>query len=483
MKLFVILTVLQLVCSLQVLSQTRKSTGEASVSGSTRPATGLYYQLQQFPFVLVSDDYVGEPPYISDSLFDAASRGIRFRVNSSELQTTEPFVSLYEEQLVPWLMMQDMELRQVFIRGAASPEGSYQNNVRLSRERTNKLIAFISKKLGQSVSRRPVDAQSITEDYGRLVQLMGEAGDADYQRVRECWLSCQGDEACCKRKLMAMDRGRLWQRLTRQYFPALREARVILWFARKADAPRRHLVRVDTMVKRQPLLRYTEPTPNVPHLEQTLQYERRHLIALRTNLVHDLLYVPQFGWAPGGNIQLEYYPLRGHYTLNAGFTFTNHRRWDSHKFFQLRDLQLEVRRYFRGGGAFLGPYLGAYAHGTVYGIGFSKTKGWEGEGGGAGLSVGYTCRLNRKGNLRLELSASMGFFYTRYDPYVYGNTLTGEEDGLYYYDYHGNTSEFKKRNHRLTWLGPTNAGIHITYDIVYRKRKATLGGWQKGGGR
>ena len=224
-----------------------------------------------------------------------------------------------------------------------------------------------------------------------------------------------------------------------------------------------------------------ESVDSCQQAQDSLPCARRHLIALRTNLVHDFLYVPQFGWAPGGNLQLEYYPKSGHFTYNIGFTFISHRRWSQHKFFQIRDLQLEVRRYFKGGGRFIGPYLGAYAHGMVYGIGFSKTKGWEGEGGGAGLSGGYTCKLNRRGNLRLELSASVGFFYTRYDPYVYGNTLTGEEDGLYYYDYHGNTSDFKKRNHQFTWFGPTNLGIQITYDIIYRKRQPA--GGKKGGNR
>jgi hypothetical protein len=107
----------------------------------------------------------------------------------------------------------------------------------------------------------------------------------------------------------------------------------------------------------------------------------------------------------------------------------------------------------------------------VYGIGFSATKGWEGEGGGAGLTIGHTCKLNKKGSLRLELSLSAGAFVTVYDPYVWGNPINGTIDGLYYYDYHGSTSLFKERNHRFMWFGPTNAGIHLTYDIIYRKKK------------
>ena len=119
---------------------------------------------------------------------------------------------------------------------------------------------------------------------------------------------------------------------------------------------------------------------------------------------------------------------------------------------QIRDAQLELRRYFKGQGQFIGTYLSAYAEGMVYGIGFSETKGWEGEGGGAGLGLGHTFKLNKRGSL-----------------YVWGNGNV--IDGKYYYDYHGSISDFKRRNHQFLWFGPTNAGIHLTYDIIYRKKK------------
>ena len=450
------------------------------------PDERLYHQLADFPFVIVSDTYQATPPYISDSLFNAAARGIHFQVNRTELQPTDPFIRLYREQLLPWLKQQDMELRQVVVKGAASPEGSYQNNVRLSRERTRRLIDFLNTDLDSRADglSHTVSAASVTEDYARLAAIMREAGDTDARRVDSIWQSCRGDELRCKKLLKALDGGRLWRRMLREYFPRLRQARVLLWFTKKRLATANIVMMppdtTDFSLQLPEKLWLTVCTcPDT--IRTPLVHTRRHLVAVRTNLLHDLLYVPQFGWAPGGNIQLEYYPLRGHYTINAGYTHITHRHWNEHKFFQLRDLQIELRRYFRGGGTFLGSYLGLYAEGTKYGIGFSKTKGWEGEGGGGGLTAGYTCRLNRKGNLRLELSASLGFFYTHHDPYVYGNTLTGKEDGLYYYKYYGNTSDFRERNHRFTWLGPTNAGVHITYDIIYRKKKYVSGLRQEGG--
>ena len=88
-----------------------------------------YHQLEDFPFVLIADDPNDSLYEVSDSLFDAASRGIRFRVNSTELQPDDPFIRLYAEMLVPRLQSMSMELKQVFVRGAASPEGPYLNNV------------------------------------------------------------------------------------------------------------------------------------------------------------------------------------------------------------------------------------------------------------------------------------------------------------------------------------------------------------------
>ena len=434
-----------------------------------KPDTRLYKQLADYPFVFVSDSLVSTPPVISDSLFDMIARGVRFKVNRTELPTNDPFISLYNDSLVPWLKEHNLILREVFVKGAASPEGPYDNNLRLSRERTNRLIEFLSSNINQPIAHRPINSKFVTEDYAYLVKLMELAGDAEYQQVKRIWDSCNGDERLCKSRLMALNGGTTWKRLLQVYFPTLRQSRMVLWYMINPGympIPQcNSLLRAD-MLAVPGIAAYL---PLVSDSMSAKAYKRRHLIAIRTNLLHDFLYVPQFGFAPGGNIQLEYYPLSGHYTFNAGFTFTNHRHWETHKFMQIRDAQLELRRYFKGQGQFIGTYLSAYAEGMVYGIGFSETKGWEGEGGGAGLGLGHTFKLNKRGSLRMELSANFGFFLTRYDPYVWGNGNV--IDGKYYYDYHGSISDFKKRNHQFLWFGPTNAGIHLTYDIIYRKKK------------
>ena len=434
-----------------------------------------YRQDKDFPFIVITGQNETVTPQFSDTEFYTMSTGVVFQVNRSDIRPDDPFFSLYRDEILPRINLQHLQLRKVFIRGAASPEGSYANNRRLGQARSKALLDALRSQLRNQYIETDAEVSSVTEDYGYLCHLMRETQDADYATVQGIYDACQGNEARCKQQLMAVQGGRLWQRLLREYFPRLRTARLILWFS-EPDSEHAPLTEI-TPLEADSLtfieLPAPQPSPLVIPAQDTI---RRHMIAIRTNLLRDGFYMPQFGWAPGIDAQLEYYPLDGHYTYNAAFTWTNHRHWSSQEFFQMRDLQLELRRYFQGGGEFLGTYVGAYLEGTVYGIGLSKTKGWEGEGGGAGLSVGYVMPLNKRGNWRLEFMASFGGLITRYDPYVFGNPVTKEEDGDYYYNYLGSASAFKKRNHQFTWFGPTNVGIQITYDILYRKPQAVKKG-------
>lgn len=441
-----------------------------------KAADSLYVSDPDYPFILISSDTVNQPPLIADKDFYELSTGVVFEVNKSDIRKNDAFLQLYLNKILPSINSKHLQLRKVFIRGAASPDGPYANNQRLGRKRTEALLEMLQSSLLHQYIQADTELSSVTEDYGYLCVLMQKKADKDYALVRGIYDECKGDEQCCKQKLMAAQGGKLWKRLIKEYFPHLRSARLILWFS-LPDATHAPIVQFEPMkaipVVTDDILAITAPetlTVREVPVPEVAEQPRRHLLAVRTNLVHDLFYMPQFGWAFSPNIQFEYYPLDGHYTFNAGVTWGTHRHWDTQEFFQVRDIQLEVRRYARGGGQFTGFYLGAYANGGKYGIGLSPSKGWQGEGGGAGITAGYVTPLNKRGNLRLEFMVAAGAYLTLYDPYVYGNPITGTKDGDYYYDYLGSASDFKKRNHRFTWVGPTNVGIQLTYDILYRKK-------------
>lgn len=425
-----------------------------------------------YSFILVSSDTTSSAPVISDMDFYRLSASVLFQVNKTNIRQDDPFFQRYRQEILPMINDSHLQFRRVYIRGAASPEGPYANNRRLGRDRTEALLAELKRDLKHQYLESDIELVSITEDYLYLCILMEENQDPDAAFVRSLCQNANWDEPACKKKLMAARGGSLWKRLLKEYFPQLRVARVILWFT-EPDA------------QHSPMLAL-EPVPSMPArlaaactlVPQTFSYEdqsekqpRRHLIALRTNLVHDFFYMPNFGFAPSPNLQLEYYPLNGHWTYSLGVTWGTWRKWDQQKFWQVRDFQFEARRYFKGGGQFTGLYLGGYLHGDVYGIGLSGQKGWQGEGGGVGISLGYVLPLTKKGDLRMEFMLGVGAFVSIFDPYVYGNPLISDKDGFYYYDYLGSASEFKRRNHLFTWFGPTNLGIQLTYDIIYRKRK------------
>lgn len=234
---------------------------------------------------------------------------------------------------------------------------------------------------------------------------------------------------------------------------------------------------------------------------------RRELLSVKTNLLFDFAYMPggYNSFCPIPNVAIEYYPLHGHFTYGAMFDCP---WWQgditNHKYFQIRNYTLETRYYLKSGdindrplgsgAAFRGLYFSAYVHAGLYGIGWSDKKGfdypgamgghgWQGEGGGAGLGVGYVLPISKMGHWRLEFLAQVGYFRSKYDPYIYGCPVEQKNDGLYYYLWYRDADEFQERQYRLNWFGPTRIGIQLSYDLLYRKvkkRGASFKAWEGG---
>lgn len=362
------------------------------------------------------------------------------------------------------------EIDSLVVSTTSSPEGPFRFNIDLARAREKTFLDFFR-------SRYPSFPESkivTTEVHEAWLELAEEAGrdemlDSSYvAKIREI-VSSGLSEAEMNSRLEALP---ITRYLRYTIFPKLRRSELALYQSREEETiePETDPV-VEDAVEAEPEVE-AEPAPEHEMLPVTMVPAGKvHLVALRTNLAYDLFYMPRFGFAPMWDIQAEFYPLAGHWTYNVQFTSPYWHKWDDHKFFQIRDYRLEARRYFRGGASYTGFYTSAYAEATKFGIGLSDDDGWQGEGGGAGLQAGYVLPINHKGNLRLEFSAGLGAFIARMDPYVYGNPVTGTKDGFYYYDYTGSADKFKERNHRFTWLGPTSAGISLTYDVIYRKGK------------
>ena len=210
---------------------------------------------------------------------------------------------------------------------------------------------------------------------------------------------------------------------------------------------------------------------------------RREWLSIKTNLLFDVAWMPGYNrWCPIPNIGVEYYPQQGHFTYGASVDFPWWKHDESHKFFEIRNYQLESRYYLHSGdieqrqagkgAAYRGIFLQGYVHANLFEIGFNADKGWKGEGFGLGLGAGYVMPVSRKGHWRLEFALQVGWYTCRYDPFQYENLINPNyHDGLYYYQWTGAASDFKKSQHRFNWIGPTRIGITLSYDLLYRSRQ------------
>ena len=187
------------------------------------------------------------------------------------------------------------------------------------------------------------------------------------------------------------------------------------------------------------------------------------ILGISTNLIYDATWIPNYGFTSVPSFSLEYYPARGHWTYGADVDWSHWLHYPEHRFNQIHNITLHARRYFKTGEeGFKGLYLKGSLNAFEYGLGWDQ-HGWEGEGLGIGAGIGHKWNW---GCFFLDTGIDAGLLYSRFDPYVWGNDATG----WYYYDYAGDPNEFVTRRKGFTWFGPVRAYISIGFDLFKRKK-------------
>lgn len=465
-------------------------------------------QARQLASVAHMDSAYSDYPYLrfveyGDSLvmndedfFDVAGKVV-FPVNKSSLNLSDQFLRELDEKVLPDINRDSLQLVQLIIRGAASPEGPVKLNQKLGSQRAQALFDFIQSRLAFPLSSRYFSLDVDIEDYSTLCLMMRRANDPDCGYVRDLTDRYEGQPAQLKQKLQRARGGQLWSRLLKEYFPGLRTARIVLVFRRyvpvELEEEEPVVPELDPVVHEQSPVVLVEPglpevdsiapvpvgTPAEPEPDTI---PRREFLSLKTNLLFYGVYMPGYDrWCPIPNVAVEYYPKKGHFTFGASLDFPWWQDYKAHKYFQIRNYQLDARYYLKASRsvsdlrdyrapAFSGFFAQAYANIGLFGICFDADRGWVGEGIGGGVGAGYVMPVSKNGHWRLEFGLQVGFFHCKYDPYQYENPVDPNyHDGLYYYKWTQSPSLFKKRQYRYTWLGPTRIGVTLTYDLLYRR--------------
>ena len=437
-----------------------------------------YYK--PYPYVIILDDDESIPTISDEQFFDQAACVV-FPVNQWTLPQDNSLLNELEQNVIPQLNLDSLQLVKMIFRGTASPEGPIQLNSTLGQRRAQALYDFMAERMTYRMADSLLTIDNSIEDYASLCLMMRRAADPDYELVQNLVNEYGDSPSILKNKLHAERNGMLWASLLKTYFPQLRTARFFMVLRK---------VRVSTEV---PLTEVTEiavdsVAPEIPVVPASpVILPRCEVLSIKTNLLLDGAYMPGYDrWCPIPNVAIEYYPKRGHFTFGASFDMPWWQHYDEHKYFQLRNYQLETRYYLNGHrahidtearalhgtykSAFSGFYLQAYAHAGIFGICFDANRGWVGEGAGAGIGLGYVIPFTRKGHWRLELGLQAGFFRCKYDPYQYEDPVNpAYHDNLYYYKWMLKPELFKKRQYRWNWLGPTRVGITLTYDLLYHR--------------
>ena len=177
------------------------------------------------------------------------------------------------------------------------------------------------------------------------------------------------------------------------------------------------------------------------------------IITIGTNLLYNILLMP--------NIQFEYHPKKGKYTIETTITIPWFKNNSKHKYFQLQHYSLQANIYpFCNRELFqwhISPYIDAGVYDFEEQLGWIPFKhknfeGYQGEFFSTGIGIGYTTKNIRKSKIKFNFKLAFGYVHTRYKKYI-------ATQGLYPFQQHIKSNMFI----------PTKIEISMKFDAITRK--------------
>lgn len=389
------------------------------------------------------------------------------------------------------------ELMQVYVCGSTSPDGLWGDNVKLSEARTEAAASYLMSIL--DIPSYKIHKESLNEDWDRLYELVAES-DMPY-KYNVMTIIRSMDWGARKKALQALDGGRAWDILERDFFPQLRCVRFAIFC--KWDPTKPYMAipqaeqvapaavpetpvpqsKADTVYVRDTVY-YVKETVLVPQHADTAAidadaayqgyrnarrarvprkpelWDTPWLIGLKTNLIADAMVIPSFGleFQIGKKLSLD---LQGWYTNYNVFC-----KGDPNT--NVYGFTPEIRWWSKGAAMERGSFFGVHARTAWYTMqwrdGYLYQNGaedqYDSDAGNVapawsiGLTYGYSFALDRKAHWGLELVLGIG-----YGTYRQNLGRLNEEDNTWYIHEHQDN----------THIGITRAGVNLTYRFSVRR--------------
>lgn len=330
----------------------------------------------------------------------------------------------------------NVQLNHVSIKGYASPEGSYANNERLARERTNSLCQYVASHCGLSTDLISMDY--VAEDWQGLRLHVARSDRKERAAILQLIDSSMEPDA--KLAAIAQRHPAAYQWMSDEVFPLLRHTDYEIDYTQRSVTEHRGRVVTDSLRH----LAFDTVATVVPQLEQRIA-AYRPVAALKTNLLYDLALAP--------NIEAEITLGRNaRWSLMAEYTNPWWRWSYLDESYEIQEAGLELRRWFSprcdGGRPWLcGHFFGVYAAGARYDLERHQV-GDQGDVFSCGLTYGHCWPLSRHWNIEASLSAGI---------------IAGER--RHYTAEFGSTHLIYKYTKNLFYAGPTKLKLSLVWLI------------------
>ncbi len=365
------------------------------------------------------------------------------------------------------------QIDRIEVNSYTSPEGGKQLNDLLSINRTNSLYDHLTRQM--LLPDTLIVKNNSGTDWDGLHELI-EASDLKYRDAvlhildntpEETWVRVRPNDRWLtlvdsrNKHLADLQGGVPYQDMFANIYPKLRRGSVVTIYYHTI-AP--IVAKEDPILAASPaLFPDSEPTLDqlyIPEQQSSVEYIRKPLLAIKTNLLFDVATVL--------NISAEL-PIGNRLSLAGEWVFPWW-TWDDGTPESLRHrLQLlygniEARYWFGSRTdreVLTGWYAGLYTGGGKYDFEYDRT-GVQGEFFvAAGLSAGYAHSINKMNTLRMEYSASLGVIQTNYRDY----------NAIYADTYDEKWHPIRRSTGTYTYVGPTALKVSLVWMLYYNKKK------------
>lgn len=389
---------------------------------------------------------------------------IYYRVNKTQIDP-DYMSNPYSLQVIAKYLSESSRIDSIVIYSYASPEGPYENNKYLARERGRSARDYILslvpswRQLPDSVIRLRPDAENWA---GLNEEVQLHYHEADRNKVLAI-LNSSLPDARKKTELMRLNGGRTWRHIIRTIMPSLRYSTwITVWapvFLSAVEPRQVDLTPPDFLQRPLPLL-------DLPYVQSK---RSRTVLAVKTNLLYDLfswanfsvevpftirgqkfsvLYQHQFPWWTWGQGNNEYCNR----FLSSGGEL---RWWIAPKYHAARGRRVERD-------CLTGWHIGLYALSGKWDFERRRDICYQGEFWSTGVTAGYAMPVGRRANLEFTLAVGYaGIPYRGFTPSPDYEILYRDPD----------------RHGRWHYFGPTRAEVSLVLPI-----RTTRTIKQKGGG-